>query len=432
MFRSSPNDLKRMLSNIQSTEEGLATTVHLMDHLIGTVRKIQLTRERSNVDISRKDLSRLVSSLVAWKLAKWQELQLSLLPLPEELSNHVLQVLNANTTQTSQPIHFILPPQPTALSCLFQSSIDWQDNVSPDEISFFGNQAVPRPPPSWTPWLLSPSLPSKNVKPLTTLRLEGFIKSYLDFVAGLPNLDLLTRFFVVSVLGSTDRLFAQALIDTAVNIESWLLDHVIVEECQVIFARLTSANHPTTDEFYAPIYNLVHFLLKWPRSLWHIIFDSSFNRSISADQSSCGLLYLLEFVEQHKADLSGCTDLCGRLQYCLSRPSIDTHVSLNHRWSALFKRVWKIDYTILDPSTIEFGLLEWLDWELLTFTNPSWHLSQVSTTDLEAYHKRMVDTLTSRPVQHRRNKLNVDMESALKHSLLALLKYCVNSYQRRQ
>lgn len=432
MFRSSPNDLKRMLSNIQSTDEGLATTVHLMDHLIGTVRKIQLTRERSNVDISRKDLSRLVSSLAAWKLAKWQELQLSLLPLPEELSNHVLQVLNANTTQTSQPMSLLLPPQPTALSCLFQSSIDWQDNVSPDEISFFGNQAVPRPPPSWTPWLLSPSLPSKNVKPLTTLRLEGIIKSYLDFVAGLPNLDLLTRFFVVSVLGSTDRLFAQALIDTAVNIESWLLDHVIVEECQVIFARLTSSNHPTTDEFYAPIFNLVHFLLKWPRSLWHNIFDSSFNRSISTDQSSCGLLYLLEFVEQHKADLSGCTDLCGRLQYCLSRPSIDTHVSLNHRWSALFKRVWKIDYTIIDPSTIEFGLLEWLDWELLAFTDSSWHLSQVSTTDLEAYHKRMVDTLTSRPVQHRRNKLNVDMESALKHSLLALLKYCVNSYQRHQ
>lgn len=136
MLRSSPNDLKRMLSNIQSTDEGLATTVHLMDHLIGTVRKIQLTRERSNVDISRKDLSRLVSSLAAWKLAKWQELQLSLLPLPEELSNHVLQVLNANTTQTSQPMSLLLPPQPTALSCLFQSSIDWQDNVSPDEISF--------------------------------------------------------------------------------------------------------------------------------------------------------------------------------------------------------------------------------------------------------------------------------------------------------
>lgn len=432
MFRSSPTDLKRAIATIQSTEDGLVATGQLVDHLIGTVRKIQLTREQSNLNISRKDLARLLSSLVAWKLAKWQELQLSLLPLPEELSNHVLQVLHTNTMLMAPSTVLVLPAQPAALGSLFQSSLDWQDNIGPDEISFFGNQALPRPPPVWAPWLLSPSLPSKNVKPLTTLRLEGIIKSYLDFVAGLPNLDLLTRFFVVSVLGSTDQLFTQALIDTAVNIEAWLLDHVIVEECQAVLARLTHANHPTTNEFYAPIYNLVQFLLKWPRSLWHNIFDPSFNRSISADQSSGGLLHLLEFAEQHKADLGGCTDLCARLQYCLSRPSIDAHVPLNQRWSALFKRVWKINYTILDPSTVEFGLLEWLDWELIAFTDPSWHLSQVSTTDLDAYHKRMIDTLTSRPVQHRRNKLSVDMEHALKHALLALLKHCINCYQRRQ
>ena len=98
----------------------------------------------------------------------------------------------------------------------------------------------------------------------------------------------------------------------------------------------------------------------------------------------------------------------------------------------LFNRIWKIDHNSLDPATIEFGLTEWLDWELIASADPLQHLAVVPPTELDAYHKRMIDTLTSRPVPHKRNKLGVDMEYALKHALLALLKHFVISYTNHQ